>query len=88
MSNERLVISDSPVLRCVKAMTKLLTKAYQRASHLPEILQDQLAWELLEEMLLESRWDETLATSRDKVDRLALKAAKEYTAGRTSKWVL
>ena len=35
----------------------------------------KLAWE--------SRWGETLAKSRDKVDQLAEKAAKEYKAGRT-----
>ena len=64
-------------------MTKLLPKAFQKASRLPDNLQDELAQEFLEEMLWESRWDETLARSRDKVDRLAEKAAKEYKAGKT-----
>jgi hypothetical protein len=66
-----------------EVMTKLLTKAFQKASRLPDDLQDQIAQEFLEEMLWESRWGETLAKSRDKVDRLAEKAAKEYKAGRT-----
>ncbi len=64
-------------------MTTLLTKAFQNASRLPGNLQDQLARGLLDEILLELRWDKTLARSRDKVDRLAEKAAKEYKAGKT-----
>ena len=64
-------------------MTKLLAKAFQKASRLPSDLQDELAQELLDEIQGESRWDETLAKSQDKLERLAEKAAKEYKAGKT-----
>ncbi len=64
-------------------MTKLLTEVFERASRLPESLQDQLARELLDELASESRWERTLAESQDKVDRLAEKAVAEYKAGRT-----
>ena len=64
-------------------MTKLLTEAFEKASSLPEDLQDQLAQEFLEEIAWEARWDETLAGSQDKLDRLAEKAEQEYRAGKT-----
>ena len=64
-------------------MTKLLTEAFEKASSLPEDLQDQLAQEFLEEIAWEARWDETLAGSQDKLDRLAEKAGQEYRAGKT-----
>jgi len=64
-------------------MTKLLTKAFEKASSLSEDLQDQLAQELLEEMAGEARWDQALADSQDKLDRLAETAEKEYRAGKT-----
>ena len=64
-------------------MTKLLTKAFEKASSLSEDLQDQIAQELLEEMAGEARWDQTLTDSQDKLYRLAEKAEKEYRAGKT-----
>ena len=64
-------------------MTKLLAQAFQKASRLPNSLQDQLAQELLEEIEWESRWDETLANSQDKLDKMADKALREYKAGKT-----
>jgi len=64
-------------------MTKLLTRAFRQASHLPEDLQDQLAHELLDELEWESRWDRTLADSQDKLEQLAAKAEREYHAGKT-----
>ena len=64
-------------------MTKLLAEAFQKASRLPKSVQDQLAQELLEEIEWESRWDETLAKSQDKLDRMADKALQEYKAGKT-----
>ncbi|MGD0089518.1 MAG: hypothetical protein ABSE73_06315 [Planctomycetota bacterium] len=64
-------------------MTKLLTKAFERASTLSEEQQDQLAKELLDELAWEMRWDETLANSQDKLDKLAEKAENEFRAGKT-----
>ena len=64
-------------------MTELLSQAFQKASELPDSVQDELARQLLDEMTGESRWDETLAESQEKVDQLAEKAIGEYKAGAT-----
>ncbi len=64
-------------------MTKLLAEVFEKASRLPESLQDQLARDLLDELAWESRWEKTLAESGSKVDELAEKAVAEHKAGRT-----
>jgi hypothetical protein len=64
-------------------MTKLLAEAFHKASSLSDELQDQLAQQLLDELDGETRWDETLATSQETLDRLAEMAEREYRAGRT-----
>ena len=64
-------------------MTKLLAEAFDKASELPENLQDELARELLEELAGEARWDQTLEQSADAIDRMAEQALKEYRAGQT-----
>lgn len=63
-------------------MTELLAQAFEKASRLPQDLQDQLARELLEEIEWESSWDRTLANSQEKLERLADKAEHEYRAGK------
>jgi RNA 3'-terminal phosphate cyclase len=64
-------------------MTNLLAQAFQKASQLPEDVQDEIASELLDEIEWESRWDKTLADSQDKLDQLAQKALDEYQSGKT-----
>lgn len=64
-------------------MTKLLAQAFEKASELPDAVQDELARELLEELAGEARWDETLERSAEVVDRMAEQALKEYRGGRT-----
>ncbi|MHC4501671.1 MAG: hypothetical protein ACYTFI_00060 [Planctomycetota bacterium] len=64
-------------------MTKLLAEVFEKASRLPESLQDQLARDLLDELAWEGRWEKALAESRSKVDQLAEKAVAEHKAGRT-----
>jgi hypothetical protein len=64
-------------------MTKLLAQAFDKASELPENLQDELARELLDDLAWEARWDKALAESADVLDRMAQKALKEHRAGRT-----
>ncbi len=66
-------------------MTKLLAQAFEKASELPENLQDELARELLQELAGEALWDQTLAESTEAVDKLAEQALKEHRAGRTRK---
>ena len=55
-------------------MTRLLTKAFEEASRLSEVDQNEIAMRLLEEIEGEDRWDETLAKSPDALERLADKA--------------
>jgi hypothetical protein len=64
-------------------MTNLLAQAFQKASQLPEHIQDEIACELLDEIEWENRWDKTLADSQDKLDQLAQKAIDEYHSGKT-----
>ena len=64
-------------------MTKLLSDAFQKASQLPENLQDELARILLDELAWEGRWNQTLDESTDKLDRMAEDALNDYRAGRT-----
>jgi hypothetical protein len=64
-------------------MTKLLTQAFEKASGLPDDIQDQLAQGLLEEIEWEARWDSALDGSQEKLERLAEKAMQEYCSGKT-----
>ena len=64
-------------------MTTLLQEIFQKASSLPVHLQDMLAKELLLEMEWEEKWDNTLKNSQSALDKLTLKAMKEYKEGKT-----
>jgi len=66
-------------------MTRLLEKAFEQAERLPQILQDEVAEQLLEDIEGELKWDNTLAESQDKLAKLADQALEEYRAGRTKK---
>jgi hypothetical protein len=65
-------------------VTKLLKKAFERASRLPETDQDALAVILLEEMEDEKRWQEAFRRGEAKLAELAEEARAEYRAGRTT----
>ena len=64
-------------------MTKMLSDAFEKASQLPEDLQDELARMLLDELTWEKSWDRTLSGSSSKLDEMAEDALKDYHAGRT-----
>ncbi len=66
-------------------MTKLLKRAFEEASKLPEDEQDALGRMLLDELASERRWEELFAGSRDLLAELADKALAEHRAGRTEK---
>jgi HD superfamily phosphohydrolase len=66
-------------------MTELLQRAFERASQLPDRLQDEVAERLLEDLEGEAVWDETLAASSDVLDRLADQALAEHRVGKTEK---
>jgi hypothetical protein len=64
-------------------MTKLLQKAFDEASKLPEAEQDALGRVLLEELASDRRWEELFAGSHDLLAELADEALAEHLAGRT-----
>ena len=45
-------------------MTALLEKAFNKASRLPEAVQEQLARQLLEDIAGEPKWDKSLETRK------------------------
>ncbi len=64
-------------------MTALLHQAFEKASKLPENLQDELAKEFLEEIEWEMTWDHTLAESQDVLEQMTITAMQEYEEGKT-----
>ncbi|QBQ54027.1 hypothetical protein [Nitrosococcus wardiae] len=64
-------------------MTKLLKKAFEEASKLPEIEQNSLAKWMLEELEADKKWDETFAESEDILDQLADEALEAHKQGKT-----
>jgi hypothetical protein len=66
-------------------MTKLLQKAFDEASKLPEAEQDALGRVLLEELASERLWEELFARSHELLADLADEALAEHRAGRTEK---
>ncbi len=62
-------------------MTKLLKKAFERASALPDDEQDAIASIILKEIEDEARWRETFARSREALARLANQARAEIARG-------
>lgn len=66
-------------------VTKLLKKAFDEASKLPEAEQEALGRILLNELASERRWEDLFAGSPDLLAELADQALAEHRAGRTKK---
>lgn len=64
-------------------MTKLLEKAFEEASKLPELEQNALAKRLLDELVAEKKWEKAFAGSEDVLSRLADEAIEEHKQGGT-----
>ena len=64
-------------------MTKLLEKAFEQASKLPELEQNVLAKQLLNELATEKKWEKAFASSEDILSRLADEAVEEHKQGKT-----
>jgi hypothetical protein len=64
-------------------MTKLLEKAFEEASKLPEFEQNVLAKRLLDELTAEKKWEKSFAGSEDILSGLADEAIEEHKQGRT-----
>jgi hypothetical protein len=63
-------------------MTALLEQAFNKASHLPRAVQEQLARQMLEDIEAELKWDQTLATSQHFLEREADKARNARRRGK------
>ena len=64
-------------------MTKLLEKALEKVSGLPEDEQDAIASQILAELEDESVWAKRFVHSQDKLRRLADEALAEHRQGKT-----
>ncbi len=62
-------------------MTKLLKKAIERVSGLPDDEQDAIAGIILDELEDEARWRASFTASQDTLARLAGDARKEIAEG-------
>ena len=58
-------------------MTKLLEKAFDEASRLPEVDQNALAKRVLNELQSEKIWEKSFAESEDVLEKLADEAINE-----------
>ncbi len=64
-------------------MTKLLKKAFEEASKLPDVEQNVLAKWLMEELEAERKWDKAFAESEDILDVLADEALAAHSQKKT-----
>jgi hypothetical protein len=64
-------------------MTKLLEKAFEEASRLPETEQNALAKWVLDELHSEKAWDKSFAESEDVLEKLADEAIAEKRKSKT-----
>lgn len=64
-------------------MTKLLEKAFEEASRLPEADQNALAKWVLDELHSERAWEKTFAEPEDVLEKLADEAIAEKRKGKT-----
>ena len=64
-------------------MTKLLQRAFEKASSLPQKEQDSLAEWLLEELASDARWERAFDGSESRLSVLAAEALDEHRQGQT-----
>lgn len=64
-------------------MTKLLERAFKKASKLPQVEQNALAKWVMEELEAENKWERAFAASEDVLDKLANEAIAAHKQGET-----
>jgi len=64
-------------------MTRLLERAFKKASQLPEVEQNALAKWVIEEIDSEGKWEKAFSGSEDILDKLADEALTAYKDGKT-----
>jgi len=62
-------------------MTRLLEKAFEKASELSEAEQDDFAEFILDELESERQWEQAFEDSQDELEWLADEALDEHEAG-------
>ena len=62
-------------------MTRLLEKAFEKASELSEAEQDDFAAFILDDLNSEHRWERAFEDSQDELGQLADEALDEHEAG-------
>lgn len=65
-------------------MTRLLERAFESASMLPDVEQNVLAKWLMEELESERRWAESFSESEDVLSQLADEALAAHSQGHTT----
>ena len=65
-------------------MTKLLEKAFNEITQLPEKGQEEFAAFLLEELASENRWHTLLSTSAETLEQLVRETEREIEVGETT----
>ena len=66
-------------------MTKLLEKAFEKASRLSEAEQNVIAKWLLEELESEKNWEKSFSESEDVLDLLVKETIDDYEKGKTDR---
>ena len=64
-------------------MTKLLERAFKKASKLPQVEQNALAKWVMEELEAQNKWERAFAASEDVLDKLADEAIAAHKRGKT-----
>ncbi|MEW6679709.1 MAG: hypothetical protein AB1297_01635 [bacterium] len=64
-------------------MTRVLEKAFEMASILPQSEQEKLGFRWIAEIESEQRWEELFKNSQDVLDKLADEALEDLEKGRT-----
>jgi len=64
-------------------MTKLLERAFKKASQLPEVEQNALAKWVIEEIESDSKWEKAFSGSEDILDKLSDEALAAHKDGKT-----
>ena len=64
-------------------MTKLLEKAFKKASKLPAVEQNAVARWLIDELETEKEWAKSFSESEDVLDKLADETIEAYKKGKT-----
>ncbi|MBN1291622.1 MAG: hypothetical protein JXB48_07260 [Candidatus Latescibacteria bacterium] len=63
-------------------MTILLKDVFKKASQLSDDAQKLLAYQLLDDIEAELRWDDTLSKSQDNLEKMAEKARRDFKSGK------